>query len=365
MFRNRQVASSIAAVILGAVLMSFQNCAGGLQASQTFENDIMGIDLKIPENHQSVLKEEMLMAEQSAQQAAKGQALPVCNPADIRFAWPMGGTPFVDWVVVNYVDRAQTSSAIQDYMGKAHTYDNHRGIDINVPSFRDMDLGTPVYASASGQVIEIQDGNFDRNRACGAEQANFVKIKHANGIRSVYVHLRKNSVAVAVGQQVAAGQKIGEVGSSGCSPYPHLHFEVVDCNGNMLDPMALNMFSNAPLYTPNGPSSVMDTLLKQPQMASADAMVDPGVVEPNSVKANQMFSMGFTLSSMKASQPFKLEFIRPDGTPFPTAYTANSATYRAQSHWYWHLQFAMPGEWTAKYSLNGVLKGQRKFSVLP
>ncbi|MDX1393246.1 MAG: M23 family metallopeptidase [Gemmatimonadota bacterium] len=57
---------------------------------------------------------------------------------------------------------------------------------------------------------------------------NFVVIRHADGTYSNYIHLREGSVQVAIGDSVSAGQVIGEVGQTGNSDAPHLHFQVVD-----------------------------------------------------------------------------------------------------------------------------------------
>ena len=54
---------------------------------------------------------------------------------------------------------------------------------------------------------------------------NLVEIDHGNGVISRYAHLRKISVKKGVG--VIVGQKIGEVGSTGASTGPHLHWEVL------------------------------------------------------------------------------------------------------------------------------------------
>jgi hypothetical protein len=81
-------------------------------------------------------------------------------------------------------------------------------------------------------VIGAHDGEFDRctSGACGT--ANYVWLKHADGQVSLYYHLKKNSVAVSVGQQVTCGQKLGQVGSSGYATGPHLHFQVNTLQGN-------------------------------------------------------------------------------------------------------------------------------------
>ena len=54
---------------------------------------------------------------------------------------------------------------------------------------------------------------------------NLVEIDHGNGVVTRYAHLRK--IAVKKGADVTVGQKIGEVGSTGASTGPHLHWEVL------------------------------------------------------------------------------------------------------------------------------------------
>jgi murein DD-endopeptidase MepM/ murein hydrolase activator NlpD len=62
-----------------------------------------------------------------------------------------------------------------------------------------------------------------------------VKIKHANGVTTLYAHMKKNSLKVNKGDTVTQGQAIGIVGSTGNSTAPHLHFEVHE-NGSRVDP---------------------------------------------------------------------------------------------------------------------------------
>jgi murein DD-endopeptidase MepM/ murein hydrolase activator NlpD len=59
----------------------------------------------------------------------------------------------------------------------------------------------------------------------------------------VFMHLRTGSVVVTEGQRIRTGQRIGEVGSTGESSGPHLHFEVWDgpwyAGGHPIDPLPL------------------------------------------------------------------------------------------------------------------------------
>ena len=58
-------------------------------------------------------------------------------------------------------------------------------------------------------------------------EGNYVIIDHGNNEYSVMVHLKKNSIRVKRGERVKRGQVVAQVGQSGLSTEPHLHFEVV------------------------------------------------------------------------------------------------------------------------------------------
>ena len=98
----------------------------------------------------------------------------------------------------------------------------HNGIDIALPA------GTPVYAMADG-IVALKADTFYYN-------GNFILIDHGQGLSSVYVHLSK--ILVENGQKVFIGQKIGEVGSTGRSTGPHLHWGV-QWYKKRIDPMSL------------------------------------------------------------------------------------------------------------------------------
>ena len=87
-------------------------------------------------------------------------------------------------------------------------------------------MGKPLLAADSGTVIFAQVG---WNGAYG----NMVKIRHANGLVTLYAHM--DAIHVREGQRVSRGQQIGTVGNSGRSTGPHLHFEVIR-NGVRVNP---------------------------------------------------------------------------------------------------------------------------------
>jgi len=85
----------------------------------------------------------------------------------------------------------------------------HRGVDLNAP------IGTAVFAALDGQVV--LSGKHK-------QYGNYVVIEHGNGVATLYAHHRLN--LVQVGEIVRRGQKIAEVGRTGNSTGPHLHFEL-------------------------------------------------------------------------------------------------------------------------------------------
>jgi murein DD-endopeptidase MepM/ murein hydrolase activator NlpD len=101
----------------------------------------------------------------------------------------------------------------------AGTVGFHPGVDFGA------DAHTPIHAAAAGIVIVAGD--------CGG-YGNCVVIDHGTSIATLYGH--QSQVLVHVGDTVTAGQVIGQVGSTGISTGPHLHFEV-RLHGAPIDPV--------------------------------------------------------------------------------------------------------------------------------
>jgi murein DD-endopeptidase MepM/ murein hydrolase activator NlpD len=154
------------------------------------------------------------------------------------FAFPLGCRLGFDCWLGNYVDRDGRTGAMRDFNGGALTYDGHGGTDYLVNGFGAMDLGVDVLAAAVGIVVLAEDSFPDRcTEDCPAGAENYVFLGHADGTVSSYFHLRKGSVLVTPGETVQRGQKIAEVGSSGNSSDPHLHFDWIEPDSmTFLDP---------------------------------------------------------------------------------------------------------------------------------
>ena len=98
----------------------------------------------------------------------------------------------------------------------------HKGIDIAAP------VGTPILAAAPGEVISSGWNNGGYGK--------LVKLEHPDGTVTLYAHNSK--LMVREGQQVIQGEKIAEMGSTGYSTGPHLHFELHPPGKGAANPMA-------------------------------------------------------------------------------------------------------------------------------
>ena len=102
-----------------------------------------------------------------------------------------------------------------------HTSRAHRGVDYAAPS------GAPVVAAAGGVVASV---TTDRTNG------RMVRLRHASGYESHYLHLSGFAAGMRAGQRVEQGDTIGFVGSSGLSTGPHLHYGLTR-NGAFVNPL--------------------------------------------------------------------------------------------------------------------------------
>ncbi|MBR2298960.1 MAG: M23 family metallopeptidase [Alphaproteobacteria bacterium] len=154
------------------------------------------------------------------------------------------------------VDNKELSGKMEDVFSQIDDLEYYRGVMKSVP------IGKPVWkysvsspfgrrsdpfkkksathkgvdlASNKGNIVKVMaNGKVVRNEWVNG-YGNFVEIDHGNGFRTKYAHLNKSYVVK--GQEVKQGDEIAEVGSTGRSTGPHLHYEVL-YNGVNVDPMA-------------------------------------------------------------------------------------------------------------------------------
>jgi murein DD-endopeptidase MepM/ murein hydrolase activator NlpD len=174
------------------------------------------------------------------------------EPSNAKLSGPFVATQMIIRPVVGVDDLARTSGDIKfcknNYFGEnfPNCYRGHEGTDFGLIGHVISQLAgsIDVFAVTSGKVVAKADGNTDlcfykippppsNSRASDfvfcindkndAKEANFVAILQDDGVIAYYYHLKKDSIAVNIGDRVDCGQFLGKVGSSGISSAPHLH----------------------------------------------------------------------------------------------------------------------------------------------
>ena len=158
-----------------------------------------------------------------------------------RLAQPMDCTLGQDCFIQQYMDHDPGPGAM-DFTCAGLTYDTHTGTDFALPTLAAMQAGVAVLAAAPGRVTARRDGMPDTGltpdtaaRIDGRDCGNGVVIRHAGGWETQYCHLMHGSVAVQEGQSVVTGDRLGLVGLSGNTEFPHLHLSLRR-DGQPVDP---------------------------------------------------------------------------------------------------------------------------------
>jgi murein DD-endopeptidase MepM/ murein hydrolase activator NlpD len=163
--------------------------------------------------------------------------------SDLQFSWPIDCLVGEDCWIVKHVDM-EGGPTFQDFTCGNLTSDGHRGTDIALRGVGRIDRGVRVLAAASGTVIGLRNSMpdvdvrlGDSSPVDGRECGNGLLIDHGAGWATKYCHLRNGSVNAKKGDRVKKGQEIGQVGLSGKTGFPHLHFSLRR-NGKYLDPFS-------------------------------------------------------------------------------------------------------------------------------
>jgi hypothetical protein len=168
---------------------------------------------------------------------------------DLPVDCKIGDTCFIQ----HYVDMKPGKGA-EDYQCGSLTYNGHKGTDIRLRTLTEMERGAAVLAAADGIVTKLRDGIPDQYfedypddqmeaiRKTGL--GNTVIISHDGGWKTVYAHMRNGSIVVSEGDKIKKGAVLGQIGMSGLTSFPHLHFQV------MSGKRAIDPFSGPQKSTP-------------------------------------------------------------------------------------------------------------------
>lgn len=155
------------------------------------------------------------------------------------FQWPVDCTLGDSCYIEDYVDHDADTGEIRDFACGIKTRDAHKGTDIALLSFNEIDTGVTVRAAAFGRVERIRDSMADdrmmrgvtSQNACG----NAVLMGHGDGWQTLYCHMKLGSISVKPGDVLQPGDPLGLIGLSGQTNHPHLHFQVIK-DGKIIDP---------------------------------------------------------------------------------------------------------------------------------
>ena len=295
-----------------------------------------------------------------------GQLLPSSNRSTVTLKWPVkqaDGFNYNDiWSISNYFDHDENApNSIEDYNCGSRTYDtdsgyNHQGIDIYTwPfSYKMMDDNqAEIVAAAAGQIIDKRDGNYDRNCDFSNGGWNAVYVMHDDGSIAWYGHMKSGSLTEKeVGETVAQGEYLGIIGSSGYSTGPHLHFELYDGNGTLIDPYAgncntINVNSwwetQKPYTNPN-----LNAVLTHSAAPEFPGCPNTEITNTSSVfNYNETIYLATYLRDQYAGSVMSLSVKAPDGTVIYNWDKIFDNNYYG-SYWWWSISLdenEIPGEY--------------------
>ncbi|QRM29678.1 M23 family metallopeptidase [Microvirga sp. VF16] len=221
----------------------------------------------------------------------------------------IGRTCFIQ----KYVDH-DPSPAMRDYQCGAVGEDGHDGTDIRLPNMLAQKTGIDVVAAADGKVASTREGvpdTFvkaeDRERISQIGCGNAVVIDHGNGWRTAYCHMAKGSLTVRSGREVKAGEKIGQIGLSGLTEFPHLHFTVIK-DGTPVDPFAYG----APEKSCGGGKSLWEASLQRALAYQGGSVLNKGFA-PGPVTMEAIESGAVEQDKPTTKSPALVAYIRAIG----------------------------------------------------
>jgi peptidase M23-like protein len=282
--------------------------------------------------------------------------------------YPQGGIFFGDLFPNNFVD-LDNSPGILDWHCGNYTYGDHLGIDTDILGFPAQAVGVPIFAVLDGMVLEAHDGEPDMNTTNPNVPPNYVKLDHGDGLTTSYLHMKRNSVAVTVGQQVRAGQQIGLTGSSGDSSAPHLHFQS-EQNGVVFEPFAGPCRGGVSNWLAQ-PSFRTDLYLRELVLTGDNLFNWPGFPFDTSRTGTFLTgtrSVGFwcVLGNGDSLRTVGLRYLRPDGSVAlaPALFTTNSFFRNGVIDFFYTFNLDVTGLWHLEISINNQVVASAPFTVI-
>lgn len=311
--------------------------------------------------------------------------LGLLSPADpaakggVSLSWPLrlaaGLTDPSYYGTSNFVDLDPSfPDSLLDYNCGERTYDtsagyNHRGIDYFTWPFRwyKMDNNqVEVVAAEPGTLIGKSDGNFDRSCSLSGGSWNAAYVMHADGSVAWYGHFKNGTVtSKSVGSAIAAGEYLGVVGSSGNSTGPHLHFEIYDDLGEIVEPHSGPCQGQPSWWEDQRPYydsaiNLISTHDEPPVFPSCPTTESPNFA--NDFDSAATVHVALYYRDILAGQVSDLKMIMPDGNVWQEwQHSIATPAHYSAAYWYW--TWFMPpaplGVWTFEATYDGVVYSHR------
>jgi len=280
------------------------------------------------------------------------------------FIWPVaqasGHNYHAIYSLTNYLDHNTAfPNQIEDYDCGIRSYDtssgyNHKGFDIITWPFwwKQMDLNQAInVAAADGQIMDKNDGSFDRNCSFNSNIPNYIAVQHDDGSVTWYLHMKEGELtSKGVGDNVVEGEFLGVIGSSGSSTLPHLHFEVYDDGNNLIDPSmgACNSLNNdtwwqdqKPYYDPGINAAITHSSAPVFEPCPTTETTN----EENEFNSGELIRFAIYLRDQRAGTSVNMKIRRPDSSLLADWDFALVDDFQI-SHWIWQNTPDMDGIWT-------------------
>ena len=243
------------------------------------------------------------------------------------------------------VGNARVSSSFQ---GGYRSTGGHSGTDYAVAQ------GTPIASAAAGTVVSAgYEGAYGYR----------VVVQHSNGTRTAYSHM--SHLGAQAGQQVGAGQFIGNVGSTGNSTGPHLHFEVF-VGGQMVNPedwlAGASTPSGGDYWADQGPMSITTTGRRITPVQEEAAWESPNQVDMTAADSRFGYAASDARFGMTAEESRSIQqSVSGDETPMGEQAEAEVVIDSQVTEGGWQ---RMPGGMSASGApTNGPYDYQRSFEL--
>lgn len=268
--------------------------------------------------------------------------------------WPvigaLGQTDYGYHGISNFVDQNSAfPNQLQDYNCGERTYDlasgyNHQGVDIFTWPFGWYRMDHDeiiIVAAAPGTIIFKASGNNDRSCGFNGSNWNAVYVQHSDGSVAWYGHMKKNSPTVKnIGETVVAGEYLGVVGSSGNSTGPHLHLELHDAGGNLIEPFqgscnSLNTESWWAEQRPYYDSAINRVMTHSAPPVFPSCPSQEVVNEKDAFQANETVYFATYYRDQLNGQISQYSIRQPNGAIWQSWSHASTETHYQASYWYW------------------------------